>query len=110
MTRGTSWLEPLERAGAEVVAVSLPLTPAAHVVLEALPLSDVVVASREEVEALDVVRGGVGWGAEVTVWCVGAESWHRARELGWDRVEPARREVESDELVEQLAAASFRPA
>jgi len=110
VTRGTSWLEPLERAGAEVVAVSLPLTPAAHVVLEALPLSDVVVASREEVEALDVVRGGVGWGAEVTVWCVGAESWHRARELGWDRVEPARREVESDELVEQLAAASFRLA
>lgn len=110
VTRGTRWLEPLERAGAEVVEVALPLTPAAHVVLEALPLSDVVMASREEVEALDVVRGGVGWGPEVTAWCIGRGTWERARELGWERVERAESQVGTDELVEELAAAHARQA
>jgi len=106
VTRNTNWIEPLERAGAEVVAVSLPLTPAAHVVLEALPLTDVVVSSREEVEALDLVRGGVGWDAGVTVWCVGAESWQRARQLGWDRMARVDSGEGSDELVEYLSVAA----
>ncbi|MEN8164703.1 MAG: SAM-dependent methyltransferase, partial [Acidobacteriota bacterium] len=108
LVRGTSWAEALEYAGAEVVEVSLPLTPAAHVVLEALPLTDVVVASREEVEALDLVRGGVGWGPDVTAWCVGPESRQRAREFGWNRVERAEIEVRCNELVEQLAAQTAR--
>ena len=106
--RGTSWAEPLECAGAEVVAITLPLTPAAHVVLEALPLTDVVVASREEVEALDLVRGGIGWGPDVTALCVGPETLKRAREFGWNRVELAEIEVACDELVEQLAEHSVR--
>lgn len=108
--RGTSWAEPLECAGAEVVAVSLPLTPAAHVVMEALPLTDVVVTSREEVEALDVVRGGVGWGSSVNVWCVDGESCHRAKELGWNHVEKVENEEGSNELVARLAMQPLQPA
>ena len=105
---GAGWAEELECAGAEVVAASLPLRPAANVVLEALPLTDVVVSSREEVEALDEVRGGVGWGSNVTVWCVGRESWLRAKKLGWSRVEPAEIKGGAHELVEKLAAAYVR--
>ena len=108
LMRGTSWEEALEYAGAEVVESSLPLTPAARVVLEALPLTDVVVASREEVEALDLVRGGVGWGPDVRAWCVGPESRKRALEFGWNRVERAEIEVAGHELVEHLAAESVR--
>ncbi len=108
LMRGTSWEEALEYAGAEVVESSLPLTPAARVVLEALPLTDVVVASREEVEALDLVRGGVGWGPDVRAWCVGPETQQRARNFGWNRVELAEIEVACDELVEQLAEHSVR--
>lgn len=108
--RGTDWAEPLECAGAEVVEIPLPLTPAARVVLEALPLTDVVVASREELEALDGVRGGVGWGPEVTVWCVDRESYYRAQERGWNRVELAESEGGSHALVEQLSVPPVRTA
>jgi uroporphyrin-III C-methyltransferase/precorrin-2 dehydrogenase/sirohydrochlorin ferrochelatase len=108
--RGSSWVEPLDCAGAEVVAVTLPLTPAAHVVLEALPLTDVVVASREEVEALDAVRGGIGWASDVTVWCVDRDSWNRAQDLGWNHVEQAESEGGAHGLVEQLAMSTVRTA
>ena len=108
LMRGTHWAEALEFAGAELLESSLPLTPAVHVVLEALPLTDVVVASREEVEALDLVRGGIGWGPDVTAWCVGPETLQRARKFGWNHIESEDIEVACDELVEQLAKHSVR--
>ncbi len=91
--------EPLELAGAETVRVCLPLGPAVRVSVEALPLTDVVVASREQVEALDVLRGGPGWEGAVAVWCLGDDAWRRAEELGW----PGLERLESGEAYEELA-------
>ncbi len=103
--RGVEWADPLEWAGAEVVAVPLPLNPAARVVIEALPLTDVVLRNRGEVEALDIIRGGVGWGPEVVSWCLTGDAFERACDLGWNHVERLESEGRSDELVERLAAA-----
>ncbi len=107
LVRGTDRGEILEDAGAEVVAVPLPLSPAARVVLETSSVTDVVVASPEEIEALDLVRGGVGWGPRVRVWCIGLESQERARNLGWNHVERLEDDGGSNELVEQLALVSL---
>ncbi len=95
--------EPLELAGAEVVSVHLPLGEAARVAVGALPLTDVVVASREQVEALDVLRGGPGWEGEPTVWCLAEEAWQRASEMGWRGRQRVERGDDHGELVARMA-------
>lgn len=96
--------EPLELAGAEVVSVHLPLGEAARVAVGALPLTDVVVASREQVEALDVLRGGAGWEGEPAVWCIGEDAWQRASEMGWSGREHVQRGDDDGELVARMAS------
>ncbi len=67
----------LEAAGAEVVVLPMPVTPAARVVMGALPLTGCVVGSPAEVDWLDEERGGPGWGDEFVAWCVGPRSRRR---------------------------------
>jgi uroporphyrin-III C-methyltransferase len=81
--------EELELAGAEVVEVPLPVTPAARLVMGSLPLTGCVLRDANEVEALDDERGGAGWGQDVVAWCLSAEAQQRAETLGWQRVEAA---------------------
>jgi uroporphyrin-III C-methyltransferase/precorrin-2 dehydrogenase/sirohydrochlorin ferrochelatase len=93
----------LEEAGAEVVMVPLPVTPAARAVIAALPLSGCVVSSRAEVDWLDDERGNSGWGPEVVSWCVGREAAERARVNGWQRVCELAERMECVELVASIA-------
>ncbi len=104
---GCRWAEPLELAGAEVIEAGVPVTPAAEVAVNALPLTDVVVGTPEDADALDVLRGGVGWGNGVVVWCVGEAVWNRVRELGW----PGARKIGGghERLVERMGAAVAVP-
>jgi uroporphyrin-III C-methyltransferase len=78
----------LELRGAEVVEVTLPIRPAARVVMGALPVSGCVVRSADEVDALDEEREGRGWGPDVVAWCLGAETARRAAARGWRHVVP----------------------
>ncbi len=77
----------LERMGAEVITVPLPLTPAARVALSALPLTDCLITSAAEVELLEDERGGETWPATVTAWCLNPAAASRARDHGWRKVE-----------------------
>ena len=77
----------LELAGAEVVEVPLPVTPASRVVMGALPISGCVFRNEEEVEALEEERLGLGWGRNVVAWCVNTKAAARARRLGWQLIE-----------------------
>ena len=77
----------LDMCGAEVVEVPLPVTPAARVVLGALPLTGCVLRSPEEADALDEERDGPGWDAsKVVAWCLRPAAAERARLLGWRNV------------------------
>ena len=77
----------LDMCGAEVVEVPLPVTPAARVVLGALPLTGCVLRSPEEADALDEERDGPGWDAsKVVAWCLRPAAAERARFLGWRNV------------------------
>jgi uroporphyrin-III C-methyltransferase/precorrin-2 dehydrogenase/sirohydrochlorin ferrochelatase len=76
----------LEQAGAEIVAVPWPVTPAARVVLGVRPLTGCIVRSAAEVEALDEERSGSGWQAPWTAWCLGREAVRHAERCGWPRV------------------------
>jgi uroporphyrinogen III methyltransferase/synthase len=79
--------EVLELSGVDVVEVPLPVTPAARIVMDALPLTGCVFRTSDEVEALDEERDGAGWGSEMVAWCLSSEAAERARNLRWRHVE-----------------------
>jgi len=93
----------LERAGAEVVVVPLPVTPAARAVMAAMPISDCVLRDRSEVEWLDDERDNPGWGPELVAWCLGEDAANRAHDRGWREVKRLDDGVDCVRLVEKLA-------
>jgi uroporphyrin-III C-methyltransferase/precorrin-2 dehydrogenase/sirohydrochlorin ferrochelatase len=105
---GTDLVDALEAAGADVVAVPRPITPAARVVMRALPLTGCVMRTRADVEALDEERDGLEWREGPAIWCLGPETAKRARARRW----PGVREVASDssgpDLVEQIRGRASR--
>jgi uroporphyrin-III C-methyltransferase/precorrin-2 dehydrogenase/sirohydrochlorin ferrochelatase len=106
MTASTSSLaRMLEDRGAEVVVVPMPMTPAARVVMAALPLTGCVVRDRAEVDWLDDERENPGWEEQVTAWCLGRRTADRARERGWRSVVELAEGIECDELVARIASA-----
>ena len=98
----------LEAAGAEVIAVPLPLTPASRVVLGAAPISGCVLRTPAEVDALDEERDGVGWEEEPVAWCLGPETAARARERGWQRVRQSARGDNPANLVDWIGSPAGR--
>ncbi len=93
----------LESAGADVVLLPSPVTPAARVVMASLPLSGCVVRDRAEVDWLDRERENPGWGSDVRAWCLGDEAASRARERGWRRIVSLDEGLECSLLVQQMA-------
>jgi hypothetical protein len=93
----------LEREGADIVLMPTPATPAARVVLSAVPLTGCLVSSRAEVEWLDEERDNPGWGPAVVAWCIGREAAERARECGWRRVVELEDDLDCAELVRRMA-------
>ncbi len=94
----------LEDAGAEVVAVPIPVTPAARVVMAALPITGCVVSSAAEVDWLHEERGGAGWSDDVKSWCLGEEATTRARGRGWRGIRTLEEGMDCDRLVAGIAA------
>lgn len=105
--RATDLQRQLEDAGAEVVAVPLPISPAARVVLGARPLTGCVVTSAAEVELFDEECHGSSDGTAWAGWCLGRDAAARARERGWPRVELVER---AGDLVDRVSAARARRA
>jgi uroporphyrin-III C-methyltransferase/precorrin-2 dehydrogenase/sirohydrochlorin ferrochelatase len=93
----------LEAAGAEVVLLPLPVTPAARVVMGALPLTGCVTCTAPEVDWLDEERGGPGWSDDLVAWCIGPEAAARARDRGWTVVRELAETVDDRELVARIA-------
>jgi uroporphyrin-III C-methyltransferase/precorrin-2 dehydrogenase/sirohydrochlorin ferrochelatase len=94
--------ERLELEGAEVLPVPLPVTPAARLVMDALPLTGCVLQNANEVEAFDDERDGAGWSPEVVAWCLSPAAAERARQLGWTRVVEVAEPAEAEALVSAL--------
>jgi len=98
-------VELLEMNGAEVLEVPLPISPAARVAMEALPLTGCILSSADEVEALDDERDGRSWDTNVIAWCLNEAAGQRARSLGWRIVREIREKGTGTGLVEQILTA-----
>jgi len=93
----------LEAAGAEVVPVPFPVTPAARVVMAALPITGCVVTSPAEIDWIHDERSGPGWIEGAPSWCVGEETAARARRRGWRRVHELSTGLDCSDLVAKIA-------
>jgi uroporphyrin-III C-methyltransferase len=93
----------LEAAGAEVVPVPFPVTPAARVVMAALPVTGCVATSPAEIDWIHDERGGPGWIEDAPSWCVGEETAARARRRGWRRVHELSAGLDCSDLVAEIA-------
>ncbi len=93
----------LEDHGAEMVILPIPVTPAARVVMSALPLSGCVVRSRADVDWLDDEMSNPGWTPTSTAWCLGPEAAGRARQRGWVHVVELDEGIDCDHLVSRIA-------
>jgi hypothetical protein len=93
----------LEDHGAEMVVLPMPVTPAARVVMSALPLSGCVVGSRADVDWLDDETNNPGWTQTSVAWCLGPEAADRARRRGWVHVVELDEGMDCDELVARIA-------
>ena len=93
----------LEDCGAEVLVLPMPVTPAARVVMSALPLTGCVVQSRADVDWLDDERNNPGWTPESVAWCIGPEASDRARQRGWRRVVELEEGLDCEGLVARIA-------
>ena len=78
--------DDLELAGAEVIEVSLPLNPAAHVAVEALPVTAWIARSSAEAAALCAALAGVAGAAGAVAVCADGECAAAARAGGWPAV------------------------
>jgi uroporphyrin-III C-methyltransferase/precorrin-2 dehydrogenase/sirohydrochlorin ferrochelatase len=95
----------LQDAGADVVAVPFPITPAARVVMGALPITGCVVTTPADVDWLHEERGSGMWTEDGPAWCVGDDTVARARERGWRGVRVLGRGAECGELVASIVDA-----
>ena len=76
----------LEELGAELVELQLPVTPAARVVMDALPITGHVLRSVEEINGLEGEWDRHASGPEVVAWCLGSAVAARASASGWQQV------------------------
>lgn len=95
----------LEAAGAEVVVVPLPTTPAARVVIAALPLSGCVVRTPAEVDWLDDERDAPSWRDDAAAICLGATTARRAVSRGWRRVVELPEVIDGSTLADEVGRA-----
>ena len=96
--------EALSDQGAEVLPLPTPVTPAARIVMGALPLTGCVLRTADEADALDEERDGAGWGPRMTTWCLTPEAAARAHALGWNNVVEVAVGEDGAALVAAIAA------
>ncbi len=94
--------EALELAGAEVVSVPNPVSPAARIVMAALPLTAWLLRNDVEVDAIDEERERDGWTEGVVGVCMGPSTAARAIEVGWQVLEEVPENASPAELIAAL--------
>jgi len=95
----TDLARELEAAGAEVIAVPSPISPAARIVIGAAPLTGCVLRTPAEIEWFDDEREAAGWEEHPVAWCLSPETAERARELGWQQIQEIDGGQDTDALV-----------
>ncbi|MCP4599473.1 MAG: uroporphyrinogen-III C-methyltransferase [Proteobacteria bacterium] len=79
--------EELELSGVEIVEVTAPITRAARIVMDALPLTGCILTCADDADVIDEERDSPSWAQNWVAWCLSSDAASRARELGWQNIE-----------------------
>ena len=101
---GEPWREAFEDAGAEVVGLPRGMTPAARVVIGALPVTACLAASAADVDLFDAARGDAGFFEPVLV-SMHPDAARRGRAVGFPRIVDLPSGAGAREAVAALRAA-----
>ena len=75
--------ETLSLAGAEVLQLPVPVTEAARLVMDALPLTGGLFFEADDVDRIEDERDRASWIKSPIAWCLSDAARKRARALGW---------------------------
>lgn len=95
----TEMREALELAGAEVIPLPVPVTPAAEIVLDALPITGCLMGTPEAVNVVEDLRDRRNWRPDARAVCFGETAGRRALEYGWEKIDIADEDAEPSEVV-----------
>lgn len=76
-------VDTLESAGVELVQVPIPVTPAARVVMNALPITGYVFRSAQEVDTMLHEAES----SSTIAWCLSEDAMRQASDLNWGKIE-----------------------
>lgn len=93
------WAGALELQGAEIVPLVLPITPAAQIVLDALPITGWILRNAEQAQSLLPLRAQE---TAATAWCLDADTATAANSAGWTEVKTLS-EATVESLIGQLS-------
>jgi uroporphyrin-III C-methyltransferase/precorrin-2 dehydrogenase/sirohydrochlorin ferrochelatase len=79
-------VDALTAQGAEWVALPNPVTEAARLVMDALPVTGAVFFTADEVDFMEEERARRSWVKQPVAWCLTPEAVGRAQTLAWHRV------------------------
>ncbi len=94
--------EELELNGVEVIQVTAPITKAARLVMDALPITGCLVTNADDVNVIDEERDSPSWIPDAVCWSLSPEAATRAGELGWQNVEILPRAQSTTAIVEAM--------
>ena len=80
------FVDALQLNGAEIIPLTSPVTPAARMVMDALPVTGAVFLTEEDVEMLDDEKDRKSWVQRPVAWCFSKEAAARAERQGWGDV------------------------
>jgi uroporphyrin-III C-methyltransferase / precorrin-2 dehydrogenase / sirohydrochlorin ferrochelatase len=97
------FVDQMQLCGAEVIPLTSPVTPAARMVMDSLPITGAIFTTKEDVEMMADERDRKSWVKNATAWCLTAEAAERARAQEWIDVQVI--DAASDEAAEALISA-----
>ena len=80
---GFDFIDEMQLNGAEVIPLKSPVAPAARMVMDALPITGAVFATKEDVELMADEKDRKSWVQSPTAWCLSDDAADRAKAQGW---------------------------
>jgi uroporphyrin-III C-methyltransferase/precorrin-2 dehydrogenase/sirohydrochlorin ferrochelatase len=82
-TPDPDFVDQMQLNGAEIIPLSSPVTPAARMVMDALPITGAVFTSKEDVEMMADEKDRKSWVPRPTAWCLTKKAAERAELQEW---------------------------
>jgi hypothetical protein len=85
-------IEALQLSGAEIVGLTNPVTPAARMVMDSMPITGSIFKSPDDVDSMEEERHRKSWVRSPKTWCLTGAAAKRAEAMKWQGIQVVRDE------------------